>query len=141
MTAAADIRHAILGATTVPIEAVPLPELGMSVKVRGMTGIERDAFEGSLVVQRGRKRDISTANLRAKLVAYCAVDDDGTRLFTDADAEQLGKVRGDLLNRLFTVAQRLSGLTDEDVDELGKDLSREASAGSSSASPGSSDSP
>jgi hypothetical protein len=62
---------------------------------------------------------MNTANIRAKLVAHCCVDEHGALLFTDADTEQLGNTRVDVLNRLFGVAQRLSGVSDEDVDELG----------------------
>jgi hypothetical protein len=134
------LRLAILGATTLPRERVLVPELGLGedVFMQGMSGTQRDAFEASLVVTRGRKRDINTQNLRARLVAYCAVDGLGDRIFSDDDVEPLGRIRADLLNRMFTVAQRLSGLTDEDVDELGKPSSPAASSGSSSASPASS---
>jgi len=62
---------------------------------------------------------MNTANIRAKLVAQCCVDEHGHRLFTDDDVETLGTARVDVLNRLFGVAQRLSGVSDEDVDELG----------------------
>ena len=113
-------RSALLAATAIPREAVPLPELGGVVYVRGMTGSERDAFEVSLVQGRGRKREVNLRNLRAKLVAYCTVDAQGVRLFTDADVEQLGQVRADVVNRIYTVAQRLSGITEEDADELGQ---------------------
>lgn len=134
-----DIRTAILGATTMPTKVVPIPELGITVVVRGMTGTQRDEFEASLVVQRGRKRDINTSNIRGKLVAMCTFDDAGNRVFTDADVEQLAKVRADVLGRIATEAQRLCGLTDEDVDELGKSSSQVASPGSPSPSPASSE--
>lgn len=125
-------RADLLGAVTLPREVVPVPELGGDVLVQGMSGAQRDAWEGSLVEGRGKKRRMNTANIRAKLVAQCCIDEQGNRLFTDDDAEALGKTRVDALNRLFAVAQRLSGVTDEDVDELGE--------GSTSGGPSSSDS-
>jgi len=135
-------RDAVLAATSVPIETVKVPELGGEVRVRGMTGTERDAFEASCVQGRGRKRDFNMQNLRAKMVAYCCVDDDGRRLFTDQDLDRLGAIRADVLDRLFGVAQRLSGMRDEDVEELGQALeSPIASATSSSVSPSNSDNP
>ena len=112
-------REKLLGATTPPQESVNVPELGGEVLVRGMTGVERDAFEATLIVGKGRKRDINTVNMRAKLVAYCCVDETGRRIFTDDDAVALGKVRADILDRIFSVAQRLSGVTDQDADDLG----------------------
>jgi len=112
-------RSDILNATTTPRERVSVPELGGDVLVRGMTGVERDAFESSCFEGRGKKRDFNMRNLRAKLVAYCCIDEQGHRLFSDADAVSLGEVRADVIDKLFGVAQRLSGMRDEDVDELG----------------------
>lgn len=116
-----DIREALLSAK-VPSEAVAVPELGKDVviTVRGMTGRERDAFEASCLQRKGRRSEFSMQNLRAKLVAYCCVNGKGERIFTDADAEALGEVRADIIDRLFTVAQRLSGMREEDLDELGQ---------------------
>lgn len=110
-------RAEILNATVTPRETVSV--LGGDVLVRGMTGIERDAFEASCFEGRGKKRDFNMRNLRAKLVAYCCIDEQGHRLFSDADVLALGEVRADVIDRLFGVAQRLSGMRDEDVDELG----------------------
>lgn len=113
------VRETLLAATATPTEVVRLPELGIDVTVRGMTGVERDAFESSCIEGKGRKREFSTKNLRAKLVAYCCIDEQGHRLFSDADALALGTVRADVIDKLFSVAQKLSGMRDEDVDELG----------------------
>jgi len=125
-------RESILGATQLPQEKVYIPALGGHVFVRGMTGAERDAFEASLVVGRGKSRDVSTANIRAKLVARCLVTEQGERLFTDAEADALGAVRADVLTPIFSVAQRLSGVSDEDIDELGKRSEKASSDTSSS---------
>src|SRR5690242_13439236 len=113
-------REALLGATAPPQEHVALPELDMQAIVRGMTGTERDAFEASCIEGRGKKRDFNMNNLRAKLVAYCCIDEKGQRLFTEADVQSIGNVRADIVDRLFTVAQKLSGITQEDADELGQ---------------------
>lgn len=129
------IRDLILGATAPPTEVVPLPELATSVTVRGMTGSERDAFEASCIEGRGKKRDVNTKNIRAKLVAFCCVDESGTRVFRDDDPAALGSVRADLLDRIFGVAQRLSGMSEQDLDELGQpSTTKPVSATSSSVS-------
>lgn len=114
-------REALLkAAIALPRETVNVPELGGEVIVQGMSGAQRDAWEASLIEGRGKRRRMNTANIRAKLVAQCCVDEDGRRLFTDGDVDELGQVRVDILNRLFGVAQKLSGVSDDDVDELGK---------------------
>lgn len=112
------IKDKLLGAKP-PTEPVYLEALGETVLVRGMTGVERDAFEWSCFEGKGKKRDFSMRNLRAKMVAYCCVDEHGRRLFSDEDAAQLGDTRADVIDRLFGVAQRLSGMREADIDELG----------------------
>ncbi|WP_461367541.1 hypothetical protein [Candidatus Darwinibacter acetoxidans] len=111
-------RDAILQAEDLPCELVEVPEWSGSVYVRALTGIERDAFEQSVVEQKGKSTKMNLRNIRAKLVALTAVDEEGKRLFTDDDAALLGKKSAAALDRVFDVAQRLSGLRQEDVEEL-----------------------
>jgi len=113
-------RDAILQAEDLPRELVEVPEWGGCVYVRTLTGTERDAFEASVVEQRGKSTKMNLRNIRAKLVALTVVDEEGNRIFSDADVGQLGKKSAVVLDRLFEVAQRLSGLKDEDVEELAK---------------------
>lgn len=127
-------RADILKATVTPREAVVVRELGGEVIVRGMTGVERDAFEASCFEGRGKKRDFNMRNLRAKMVAFCCIDEQGHRLFTDDDVIALGAVRADVIDKLFAVAQRLSGMRDEDVDELGLGSVTPTTSGTSSSS-------
>jgi hypothetical protein len=128
-------KHLLLGATVPPQETVSIPELGGEVIIRGMSGAERDAFEVSLVEGRGRKREVNLKNLRAKLVAYCCIDEHGARVFSNEEAEALGNMRVDVLNRMYSVAQRLSGISDQDADELGQPVTLTVSATSSSPLP------
>lgn len=115
-----------------PRAVVPVPEFGdgFAFTVQGMSGSQRDAWERSLVVGRGQRRDINTDNIRARLVVRCIVNDDGSRVFDDADASTVGTWRVDVLQRMFEVAQRLSGVSDGDIDELGKSSSPTAGSGS-----------
>jgi hypothetical protein len=83
-----------------------------------LTGAERDDFEASVVEQRGKKTRLNMQNFRAKLVVRAAINGDGQRLFSDKDAPLLGRKSAAALQRVFEVAQRLSGLSDEDVEEL-----------------------
>lgn len=133
-------RDTLLAATEVPTEHVPVPELGADtyVLVRGMTGAERDEFEASCIQGRGRRREFNMQNVRAKLVAFCCMDPSGARMFSPDDVTALSAIRADILDRIFGVAQRLSGIGEEDLEELGKPSpSPTASATSSSPSPSS----
>jgi len=106
------------------------------VLVRGMTGRERDAFEVSLMQPgRGGRKVLDPANVRAKLVARCVVDDDGGRLFTDADVAELGGKSAAAVDRVYAVAARLSGMGADDQEELTRDFALADGAGSSSTSP------
>lgn len=111
-------REAILSLQDLPTERVFVPEWQGEVIVRGLTGAERDAFEQSIVEQKGKKTRMKLQNIRARLVVLTVVDEQGNRVFSDGDAEWLGKKSAVALNRIFEVAQRLSGLRAEDIEEL-----------------------
>lgn len=113
-------REQILQAQDLRTEEVPVPEWGGSVLVRGMTGAERDAFEASIVEMHGKNSQVNMANVRAKLAARTIVDEAGERLFTEKDIEALGKKNATALQRIFEVAQRLSGIGQADIEELVK---------------------
>ena len=111
-------RDAILQADDIQVEDVEIPEWGGMVRVRGMTGAQRDAFEASIVEQRGRKSRVNLKNLRARLVSLSIVDGEGNLIFSSADVQALGRKSAAGLQRVFNAAQRLSGLSDEDIEEL-----------------------
>lgn len=118
-------REEILAAVDLAREVVAVPEWGGEVLVQGLSGAERDAFEGSVVMfgnTNGRTGApaMNMDNLRAKLAARCIVDETGRRLFEDEDITALGAKSAIALQRVFETAQRLSGLTQADVDELAK---------------------
>lgn len=113
-------RDALLGATTLPTETIQIPELGGAVIVRGLSGTDRDAYETSLFMQKKGKRVENLQNARARLVVLCVVTEAGERVFTPADVAAVGAMRADVLDKIFTVAKQLSGLSDDDVEELGQ---------------------
>lgn len=109
----------ILAVDDLPTEEVKVPEWGGTVRVRGMSGIERDAYEASQVAMRqaGKPPELRLANFRSKLIVRCLIDDAGKRLFADTDAAELGRKSGKVVDRLFDVCRKLSGMTDEAVAE------------------------
>lgn len=131
----------ILHADDLPSEVVEVPEWGGLVRVRGLTGAERDQFEASVTRRRGTSVETNLENVRAKLCALCIVDASGNRLFSDEQIPALGRKSGAALSRVFAAAQRLSGMTPADVEELTKELKENPFADSSSGSPSSSDTP
>jgi hypothetical protein len=131
-------RDAILGAQDMVREEVPVPEWGGSVFIRSMSGTERDAWEQSLVVPEGKagkpgKADVR--NIRARLVAFCAVDEAGQRLFADADVQALGAKNAAALDRCARVAQRINGLTPEALEDAKGNSAAGPSGATTSPSP------
>lgn len=112
-------REAILAYDDSQSEDVEVPEWGGAVRVVGLTGAERDRFEASVV---GNGKQMQLSNLRARLIAMCVVDESGERLFGTADVGALGNKSAAALERVFSAAQRLSGLSEDDVAELTEDL-------------------
>jgi len=113
-------RDQILQVQDLPTEDVEIPEWNGTVRVRGLTGAERDKFEASIVTRKGNKAEFNPENMRAKLVAMCVVDENGNRIFTDDDVKALGKKSASALDKIFQVAQKLSGLRPEDMEEMAK---------------------
>jgi hypothetical protein len=126
-------KDAILSANDLVTEDVEVPEWGGTVRVRAISGAERDAFEQAIVTRKGKNVTTNLANIRAKMVALCVVDENGQRLFGDKDVLLLGTKSAAALDRVFTVAQQLAGLTDKDVDELAENLEPGQSDDSTSA--------
>jgi hypothetical protein len=127
-------REQIIGADDRKTEDVAVPEWGGSVRVRALSGAERDAYEAGIVTLRGDgSKTVNLKNLRGRLVSLACVDEDGNRLFTDEDAIGLGDKSASALERVFDVARKLSGLSDDDVEELAEGFGGAPSGGSTSA--------
>jgi len=122
-------KDQILQADDIRKEQVEVPEWGGSVWVKTMSGAERDQLEASIISTPGER---NMENLRAKIVALSVVDPNGERLFSFEEAIELTKKSARALDRVFSVAQRLSGFTPQDVEDLTKNSS--AGQGESSSS-------
>lgn len=110
-------RAAILAASDLAHEDVPVPEWGGVVRIAAFSAAARDSFE--LWVVQSRQKG-SFVNVRAALVARCAVDAEGRRLFSDSEVEALGAKSAAALDRLFEVAGRLNRVTEGDIEDLEK---------------------
>lgn len=111
-------RDDILKISDLITETVSVPEWDGDVLVRAMTGVERDEFEQA-VFPNGQK---DFANIRARLCSLSIVDENGRRLFEDADLVNLGEKNAKALDKVFAVAKRLSGIGKTEMDALKKNL-------------------
>jgi hypothetical protein len=127
---------AILGTDDVKFEDVDIPEWGGTVRVRSLTGTDRDAFEASNREFRGGELVFNPENQRAKLVARSLINPEtGERLFTDLQIGQLGLKNAAVLDRLYEVAARLSGLAASSDEDAEGNSEAAPSGGSGSSSP------
>lgn len=102
------------------IERLVVPEWRGAVYVRNLAGRERDAFEDASITGRGKDRRLNLRNIRARLVVMATCDAQGKPLFAERDIGWLGEKSAAALDRIFDVAQRLSRISDDDVEELAK---------------------
>lgn len=120
-------KDAILAADDLTFENVEVKPWGGTVRVKGLTGVERDDWEKSRIDQKakvkaGEARPQNLDNFRTSLVVRTVVDQEGRLLFSDKDIIPLGKKSAIAITKVFDVAMKLSGLTDEDADELAENL-------------------
>lgn len=114
-------KDAILAASDLSTESVACPEWGGAVLIRSMTGTQRDAYEQSLMTKdEAGSYVVNTESMKVKLVVATAVDDAGNALFTAADIPALSAKNASVIERLATVATRLSGLGKSATDEAVK---------------------
>lgn len=112
-------RDQIESADDTPFEIVSVPEWGGDVKIVGLSGEDVDRYEASVLRLRKGKPDVALQNATARLVAWCMVDENNSRLFpNEGDVKMLGKKSGKALQKCFDVAARLSGLRPEDVEAM-----------------------
>lgn len=123
------LRDQILAKNDIPSESVEVPEWGLTVEVRGMTGSDRAAILEAAMTPDGG------VNLQAfypEVVIACTHDPEtGERVFGPEDRDALMSKSGKALDRLATAGLRLSGMTEDEQKALGKDSPSTPDAGSS----------
>ena len=105
-------RTSLLQPLAIKREQVALPEFGedMSVWVHGMTAKEKTEHDSHSMNSKWDGVNKTRAKIqKERMVIFCCRDDEGTRLLSYEDTDTLGKWPADVLNRLFDVANRLSG--------------------------------
>ncbi|MFE6846570.1 hypothetical protein [Streptomyces sp. NPDC057686] len=116
-------KNAILHANDLEYEIVDVPEWGGSVRLKTLTGEERDEFEASQVtINKKGKPEQNMVNVRARLVALVVVDDTGAPLFSRYDIPDLGRKSSRALDRVFTKASEMNGFSEEELEKLAQDF-------------------
>lgn len=106
-------REAILGAQDLKSQDVDVPEWNGTVRVRMMTGAERDAIGAKLL---GADNKPDMMRYRLLLVAACMVGEDGAALFGPDEVEQLAAKSSIALDRVFRAADALNDASNAAVE-------------------------
>lgn len=125
-------RSAILDADDLKHEDVEVAQWGGTVRIRVMTGAERDEFRSAIASQEG---SVPVGKFSAALLVATCVDESGARLFTMEDMHALAEKSAASLDAPAAVAMRLNGLGGGAVQEAAKNSASGQSDDSGSASP------
>lgn len=128
-------REAILAADDIPTDDVEVPEWGGTVRIRALSGTDRDRMEADIV---GNGKKPKMDNLRAKVVAASVIDEEGHKMFAESDVVALGRKSAAALGRVFDAAASLAAIKPADVEELAGNSEPDQSEGSPSDWPGTS---
>lgn len=90
---------------------------GETVRLRSMTADDRDGWETAIIVRNDLPPAERQRGLRARLVALCAVNDRGERIFGDEDVAALARKSAKAIDRLFDAAMKLNRLGAKDVED------------------------
>lgn len=114
-------KAAILALDDAKFAEVDVPEWGGKVRIRTLTGTERDLVDEyrQEVFEKSKKR----FGVRAYLCAMAICDEQGKCIFAPQDLEALGRKNYDALNRVFEAAWLLNGMGEEAVENAKKNLS------------------
>ena len=133
-------REEILARATFRIEEVAVPQWDTTVRVRELSAMDKDKLQMSMVdmskvgengTSDGAVSQSSLLGIRAKLVCYCVVDENGERIFTDADLPAIGDMPAEQLEPIFDVAMRLSGMSKKEQTEIAESMVLDPLSGSS----------
>lgn len=113
-------KDQIMKADDLPFRDIDVPEWGGSVRVRTMTGGERDAFEAQIYDADSNGIRLNRENFRAKLLSKVLVDGAGTRLFSDKEILLLSGKSSKAIQRLFDAAQELNGISGAEQEAVEK---------------------
>ena len=105
-------KQQILGADDLPTEEVDV--WGGKVLVIALSAKERENLRLSI------EKEGDALQIMVKLLSLTIVDKDKNRIFTEKDLEVLEKKSAKEIDKVFAVAQRLSGHGEKTLEEIEK---------------------
>jgi hypothetical protein len=114
-------KQAILQVQDVVIEKVPVPEWGGDVCVRSITAAERGLIEAAAAqFSKSKGNNDFAKSFTVTFAAKAMCDEKGERIFRDDEVALLAAKNASAISRIAEVAQRLSGFSKKEMEELEK---------------------
>lgn len=113
-------REAILALNDLDTTEVYIAAWDTWVRVKAMSAGQQAKLAALTVTSSKGELDVDVSQLAgvmAQVAAWCLVDDNGARLFSDRDVEALNGKAGSALQTIFDAAMRVSGMGDADATE------------------------
>jgi hypothetical protein len=133
-------KDQILQADDTQYRDVDVPEWGGSVRLRAISGADRDQYEMAMARAR-EKGNLDKANFRAVLLSRSICDEGLKPIFQPRDIHELGKKNARILDKLFDVAAELAGIREADKEEAEENFQFALNGDSTSSSAWHSDGP
>lgn len=111
-------KSEIMELNDLEIHELEIPEWGGIVRVKNISGNQRDKWEMGVAQRQNGKG--GTDLIRASLVALCIVDEEGKPMFSRHDIEDLGKKSSKALDRIYSFSLKMNGIGQNDIEELAK---------------------
>ena len=120
----------ILQVRDVKIESVEVPEWEGAVYVRSISAAERGLIEEAAAkFKESKGKDGFARTFTVKFASLALCDEQGKRLFEDKDIALLQQKNAAAISRIAEAAQRLSGFSKSDMEELEKNLKDDQAEG------------
>lgn len=116
-------REEIIALTQTPakVEKVGVPGVG-EFHLKVMTGSERGSYRAATLSVEGDKLKTDFRQMDVALLVRTLCDAGGQRLFTDADANLVGKLPSPIVAALAAAAGKLNALNEDAVGQAEKNL-------------------
>lgn len=107
-------KEQIFACQDVVTESVSMPEWGGDVKIKTMSIGDQIEFE------RLNKKSKDSSNIVCNTLLFCCIDDNGDRLFTEADLKVLEKKSFRAIEKLFRACLDLNAIRSDSLEKEAK---------------------
>lgn len=118
---------------------IDVPEWGGIIRLRELGADDREWYFAQIQPRAPKPGEeplpLNIIGIRAKMLSRCIVDEKGEPIFDEADIKRLGAKSNTTVDRVFTAAQKLSGMDEESIKAAAKNSDAAPTSSSSTDSP------